>query len=277
MMAFDAEAFRRFERTGWDERLVARYTDFFDPVTAGTLEALLDAAGVGAGSRVLDVGAGPGRATAGAAARGAAAVGVDFSPSMVKQARGRYPHLDFREGDAEALPFADATFDAVICNFGIGHFPRPDVALREFARVLRPGGRAAFAWWNVRGNARLNGVFLDAVAEAKAPPPVDLPPGPPVTRFSDDGPVRAVLADAGLEDIAVGEVEWTHRVPSLDAWWNGGMGSLVRAAALILGQPRDVQQRIRRAFDRLAEPYRTTDGYVVPLAAKIGSARKPRR
>lgn len=273
-MAFDAEAFRRFELDG-HERVVARYTEFFEPVTAGSLEALLDAAGVGAESRVLDVGAGPGRATVRVAARGAQATGVDLSPSMVKQARGRYPQLDFREGDAEALPFPDGTFDAVICNFGIGHFPRPDVAMREFARVLRPGGRAALAWWNFRGNARLNGVFLDAVADAKAPPPPDVPPGPPVTRFSDDAALRDVLGDAGLDDVIVRDIEWTHRVPSLDAWWDGGMGSLVRAAALVIGQPPDVQQRIRRAFDRLAEPYRTGDAFMVPLAAKIGSGRKP--
>ena len=113
MTAFDADAFRRFELDG-HERVVARYAEFFEPATAGALEALLDAARVRAGSRVLDVGAGPGRATARAVARGAEAIGVDFSPSMVKQARGRYPRLDFREGDAEALPFADATFDAVI-------------------------------------------------------------------------------------------------------------------------------------------------------------------
>jgi SAM-dependent methyltransferase len=272
--AFDAEAFHRFELVQ-HERVAPTYSDFFEPVTAATLETLLDVAGVGAGCRVLDVATGPGHGAARAAGRGARAIGVDFSPSMVAEARRRHPAGEFREGDAEALPFDDATFDAVVCNFGLGHFPRADVAVRELARVARPGGRVAVTWWNFGHGARVNGIFLDAIAEANVSPTPDVPPGPSVTRFSDATALTALLRGAGLDEVAVRDLAWRHRVTSLDEWWHGGLGSMVRAAAMIVGQPPAVQDRVRRAFDRLAEAYRTPDGFVVPAAAKIASGRKP--
>src|SRR5690242_16794694 len=181
----DSEAFRRFEQVGHD-RLAATYGDFFAANTARAIEPLLDGAGVGAGQAVLDVACGPGHVAAGAARRGARVIGVDLSREMVARAARAHPEIHFREGDAEALPFGAAEFDAVVCNFGLGHFPRPEVAAKELARVLRPGGRLALTWWDDPSRSRINGTFLDAVAAAGAQPPRDLPPGPPAFQFSED-------------------------------------------------------------------------------------------
>jgi SAM-dependent methyltransferase len=90
---------------------------------------------------------GSGRTTGAAAQRGAVATGLDFARAMVEVARREQPSATFDEGDAEALPYADSTFDAVVCNFGLHHVPRPTLALRETYRVLQPGGRAAFTVW----------------------------------------------------------------------------------------------------------------------------------
>lgn len=271
---FDHEAFRRFEERGHD-RVAAGYEDFFAPVTTRTVEPLLDAAGVGSIGCVLDVATGPGVVAAHAGRRGARMVGVDLSARMIEVARARYPHIEFCRAQAEALPFKAATFDAVVCNFGIGHFPHPESAAREFARVVAPGGTVALSWWHFP-HARLNGVFLDAIAEAGvAAPPAGLPTGPPVTRFSDDPQLVALLEGAGLRDVVVRATSWTERPKSIEDWWRGGLGSLVRASAGVLGHPPDVQARIRAAFDRLAEGYRTADGLVVPMAAKIVSGRAP--
>src|SRR5437879_1198116 len=104
-----APSFHDFEQQGW-ERAADHYGDAFGGLTAQTIPSLLVAAGVGKGTRVLDVASGPGYVAAAAAELGASPVGVDFSAEMVALALRRYPRLEFREGDAEALPFADASF-----------------------------------------------------------------------------------------------------------------------------------------------------------------------
>jgi hypothetical protein len=124
---------------------------------------------------------------------------------------------------------------------------------------------------------RVNGVFFDAVSQAGAPPPPGLPAGPAVFRFSDETELVSLLSAAGLEDVAASEVTSVHRVPSSEAWWHGGLGSLARASASILGQAPAMQRRIRAAFDRLVEPYAAEGGFRVPCAATIASGRKPQR
>jgi SAM-dependent methyltransferase len=269
----DADAFRDFERRAHD-RLARTYERFFEPVTAGAIPALLDAAGVAPGFRVLDVACGPGAVAAAAAALGATVIGVDLSPEMIARARGRHPRLEFREADVERLPFPDEAFDAVVCNFGLGHFPRPELGAAELLRVLKPGGRAALSWWDAPARARVNGVFFDAVAEAGAPPTGAVPEGPPPFRFADDAELRALLTIAGFGEPSVRPLTWTHRIASIEAWWEGGLGSLARASAAVVHQPPAVQARIRAAFERLAAGYRAEGGFVVPAAAKIAAGRR---
>ena len=114
----EAEQLRAFERQGHDA-LAATYQEFFAPVTAIAIAPLLDAVGLRPGTHLLDVAAGPGKLAAAAARRGAQAVGVDLSPRMVELARRLHPGIDFREAEVEHLPFADRTFDAVVCGFGL--------------------------------------------------------------------------------------------------------------------------------------------------------------
>ena len=139
-MTSDEDAVRAFEYAGW-ERAAAHYNVAFADATVRFLPALLDAAKVATDKRVLDVACGPGYATAAAATRGARVRGLDFSPAMLAIARTRLPDLEFAQGDAEALPYADAGFDCVVSNFGVHHFPNLVRALSEAHRVLAPGGR----------------------------------------------------------------------------------------------------------------------------------------
>jgi SAM-dependent methyltransferase len=270
----DPEAFRQFEKAAHD-RVSAQYHDFFAPVTSRLIEPLLDAARVGKGNRLLDVATGPGIVVARAVARGvSSAIGVDLSPKMVALAARLHPGLDFREADGEALPFPDGAFDAVVSNFGLGHFPRPSRALVELARVVAPGGMLALSWWDLPARARVNGIFYDAATEAGATPPSTVPAGPPPFRFSADDQFAVLLRAAGMTDVAVRTVSFTHRLPDLDYWWNGGLGSLARASANIYGQPPEVQRKVREIFDRLAKVYEVPGGFDVPVSAKIASGRK---
>ena len=96
---------------------------------------------------MLDVATGAGYVAALAKRRGAQPVGLDFSEAQVKLARSTYPDVEFRRGDAQALPFEAEIFDAVAIGFVLNHLPEPEQAFREAFRVLRSGGRMAFTVW----------------------------------------------------------------------------------------------------------------------------------
>ncbi len=93
------------------------------------------------GERVLDIAAGTGTSSAALAKSGAEVIALDFSPGMVEEGRKRHPDLTFVQGDAMKLPFADGEFDAVTMSFGLRNVQKPQVAIAEMRRVLKPGGR----------------------------------------------------------------------------------------------------------------------------------------
>ena len=277
-----SDAFGAFERAGWNEGRAAPYHAALGAITARPVEALLDAAGVGPGVRVLDVASGPGYAAARAAARGAEVVGVDFSGEMVALARELHPGIEFREGDAAALAFEDGAFDAVIANFLMPHVSDLPAVARELARVTRGGGRVALTTWDAEGAVYARAV-PEAVVAAGAAPPADLPPGPPFFQYADDNGFEGLLSGAGLADVSVSEFSFGHRMDDLDAFFDGFIAGTVRMNALVTRQPAEVQARIRAEYARLLERYRAADGgFEVPCVVKVGSgarldARDPAR
>src|SRR5258705_720747 len=182
-MILDSEKFRDFEHPGW-QNIPDQYHEAFGNLTTQTIGALLAAARVKKGVKFLDIASGPGYVAAAAAKRGATVLGIDFSNSMIEQARSLHPEIDFREGDAEQLPLGNGLFDAAAMNFGILHLGHPEKALVEAHRVLRPGGRFAFSvWCNPKETVGFN-IVLRAVA-AHGEPHVELPEGPPLFRYTD--------------------------------------------------------------------------------------------
>lgn len=270
--SIDVLAFHDFERAGW-QRAAAYYQHTFGTLTLQSGEALLDAAGVRAGTRLLDVATGPGYVAAAAAVRGAAVVGVDFSPAMVERARGLHPGLEFLEGDAEALAFAAAEFGAVVMNFGLLHLARPEAAIAEAHRVLIPGGKYAFTVWARPEEAVGFGVVLRAM-EQHGRSDVGLPHGPPFFRFSDAGEARTALVEAGFVDPQIRKLPLVWRLPSADMLFEAALHGGVRTAAALQAQTPAALAAIRSQVLADLTRYVEGDSVAIPMSVVLASATK---
>ena len=196
--------FKAMERSGWSER-TAIYNDYTGTLCRQAIAPLLQEGEVAGSHAVLDVCCGTGAAAAEAARLGASVTAVDFSDDMVEVARARCPGVAVCAGDAEALAFEDASFDRVVCNFGILHVSDPDRAIAEAARVLKSGGRYAFTAWRGPEVSPFFRIVMDAVSESGTLD-VDLPPAPPMFRFSDEAECARTLRAAGFTDIRCADV-----------------------------------------------------------------------
>jgi len=268
----EQQAFHDFERAGW-EQLPQRYHDAFSTLTTQAIEPLLDAAGVKRDVRLLDVATGPGYVAAAAARRGAKIVGIDFAEAMVAEARKRNPAIEFRHGDAEALDFGDASFDAVTMNFGLLHLARPERALGEAHRVLRSGGKVAFTVWAKSEEAVAFGIVLRAI-EKHGKTDVGLPVGPPFFRFSDAAECRRALQAAGFANAEVTLVRQTWRLASPEALFQMMYESTVRTGGLLRAQTPQALQAIRTEITQVAGKYRARESVELPMPAVLASARK---
>src|SRR6516164_1279538 len=114
------DAFTQFEHQGW-ERVADKYDSTWATSTRQFIPPLLEAAGVSVKMSILDVGCGPGYVSAAATERGVNAIGLDFSEEMIGIAKEKFPQVEFRQGDAQNLPFANGTFDRVVANFALLH------------------------------------------------------------------------------------------------------------------------------------------------------------
>ncbi len=268
-----SEDFKAFESAGWADR-AGTYDDVMGSVTERLVEPLLDAAGVGADTRLLDAACGVGTLAAAAAARGAEPVGLDLAEGMVAEARSRHPALRFEQGDVERLAFEDGRFDAVTAGFLLHHLPDPARGVAELARVLAPGGRLAATVWDDPERMRLIGLADDALERAGADRSAGVPAGPAAFGFAQPEELAALLRGAGFEAVAVRTVAFTHRAESAEALWHGLLGGTVRTAEQVRNQPAPVRDRVRAAFTELAAAYRATDGAIeIPVAAVLACGR----
>lgn len=271
-MTADTRAFHEFERSGW-ERAAAYYDEAFGALTRQTADALLDAAHVSTGTRVLDVATGPGPIAAAASARGAQVVGLDFSPAMIAEAQRRYPAIAFREGDAETLPFDASSFDAVVMNFGLLHLARPEAAIAEAHRVLRAGGRCALTVWSAPEDAIGFGMVLNAV-HAHGNANVALPEGPPFFRFSAPDEFTATLERAGFSGVNARTLPLTWRLSSPEGVFDAVSRGGVRTSALLRAQTPEALEAIRAAVRRAVEGYAKDGLFLLPMPAVLASATR---
>lgn len=267
----DVEAFRRFERDGWN-RVAHLYEAVWAPLTTQFVAPLLEAARIAGGQRVLDVACGPGYVAAAAAGRGADVVAVDLSPGMVAEARRRHPDLDVRTSPAEAIDLPGAGFDRVLMSFGISHVADPPAVFREARRLLRPGGAFAFTAWG--GPADSPGArLIEGAIGAHARPAADVPRGPDSYRYAEPSLARESLAAAGFGNVTSSLVVRSWRLPSAAALISAELHAGVRTAALLARQEPARLAAIAADLEAGLDPYRDGAGFALPMAAFVYVAR----
>ena len=236
------------------------YEEFFVPVLFQQfVEPMMNAAGVRAGQRVLDVACGTGvlaRAVAERTGATGAVTGLDLNPGMLAVARRVAPAIEWKQGRAEALPFEDQSFDAVVCQFGLMFFEDRPAALREMLRVLRPGGRLAVAVWDAIDRSPgyaaeeqlLLRLFGEQVVESIRAPFV----------LGDLAVLNALLAEAGIRDAVITPQSGTARYPSVEAM----MYTEIKGWTLA-GELDDEQyELLLREAEQVFQPFTAIDGSV---------------
>jgi SAM-dependent methyltransferase len=262
---FDPNVVARYERETWS-RCADSYAETFAGITGETVPLVAEAAEIGPGMDVLELGSGPGHVAAFLSEAGARVTGVDFSSDMVEVAQKLHPHLTFQQADAEQLPFEEDSFDAVVANFVVHHLARPEIVFSEVRRVLKPGGRFAFVVWGAPEEQSSIGAFFGAV---EAHHDVEELPHGPLFGVTERSVYEPLLNGAGLAgcDLSIHKVTWRtdSLEPVLRGFWDWGNMALL---------PSETQQKIEETTRGNAEPYRDAGGYAFPHAVLLGSARR---
>lgn len=177
-------------------------------------ENLCEAVDLRAGSRVLDVACGSGNTAIAAARRNCIVTGVDFVPELLERGRERATverlHVDFEPGDAEQLPYHDASFDVVLSTFGTMFAPDQERAAAEMIRVCRAGGKVGMANWTPEGWVST----MFRIVSKYAPPPSNVKPP---TRWGTEQGLRE-LFDNHVSDMAIEHRVFTSRYTSPEHW-----------------------------------------------------------
>jgi ubiquinone/menaquinone biosynthesis C-methylase UbiE len=266
------EDFRSQELKGWDKR-ASVYEGLTARATTQAIPALLSGVRARVGLRILDICTGPGFAAGAADAIGATAKGIDFAPGMVDAARQRFPHLTFREGDALALEESDASYDAVICNFGVFHFTEPSLAFSEAYRVLRPGGRYAFSQWASPKESPLFSCVFGAIM--KHADMSNVPPSPDAFAYSDHEKCRDSIIAAGFSELEIALVPSVYHAASAADFWEEFLQFSVRTPIIMDQQTDEVRAAIEVDVAEAISDYELNGNLAIPMPSFVVSAVRP--
>jgi SAM-dependent methyltransferase len=262
----------------WDDH-VAVYEEAFEPLTNAIASRALDFLDLGFGDRLIDVGAGAGGTALIAATRGSDVVAIDASPRMAERIAARANGAAGIAGrvrayvmDGMALSLPAGSFDAAISVFGVVLFPNADLGMREIARVLTPGGRAAIVTWTETERYELVVRLLEAITAVRGPqpPPTSLPAQ---LRFRDEPDFRRLLADAGLVVGAIERIEERWLIPS--ARWIAERVAFAPGMSAMIGGLGTDRTAVLDAFVAALERDQGRGEIRLSAVAQIGIAQKP--
>lgn len=275
---FDSRRFKAQERSGFN-RIATRYADGA-PLRASLQQALLDAAELHPGERVLDLAAGPGllaRHAARLVAPHGWVLASDIAEGMLAEGLRRataegVPQLLATACDAEHLAFSDESFDVTLLGLGLFIFPDPGRALAEMHRVLKPGGRIALSVWGPRESVPLIFRAQDCIARLLPVPKVARPS---VFRLGDATALSAILAEAGFSKVHIEPHSLRCRFDSPEAYWQAFLDLAGGAAEALARLPDETQSRLREAVADELAAHRCSEGdYTFENTVLIASASR---
>ncbi|NEO90371.1 MAG: class I SAM-dependent methyltransferase [Moorea sp. SIO3G5] len=265
--------FRQFEYCGWQQS-VDQYHSSFSSLTSQTIESLLDSVNAGRDMELLDIATGPGYVAAQAQKRGCKVTGVDLSDAMVAKARQLNPQIEFCQGEAESLPFAESRYQAAVMNFGILHLAEPEKALGEAFRVIRSQARFGFTVWS-KPEKSVAFKIMNKAIETYKNSEVSLPEGPPFFLFSEQDYCFKCLQNLGFKNPSVQEISLLWELSSADELFDAFDKGTARTGGILRAQTSKSLDNIRAAIHQDTASYRQNNRLLLPMSAIVASAQKP--
>ena len=234
------------------------FATYLEQVGLPLYGAVLDAARVTHDTRLLDAGCGAGLLALLASLRGARVTALDASAALLAIVRARIPQAEVREGDLEALPFANASFDAVAAVNSVFYAADMGAAMSELARVVQPGGRVVVTAWGPPERCEFLTAVLPALGPLMLPPPPGAEPGHPVLTLAEPGALATVLERAGLRVVEEGETACPFVFPNAEVSWRANASAGPNQLAIA----HSGEEAVHAAFAEVDRAHTLPDGSI---------------
>ncbi|MGE5089397.1 MAG: class I SAM-dependent methyltransferase [Candidatus Levyibacteriota bacterium] len=281
--AFDAAKYKSAQREQWNKDGAAwrRWNSTLDRWYGEPTRQMLDLARIQPGQRILDIAAGAGEPAVSAAERvgpGGYVLATDISEGIIELARQvagerGLKQIETRAMDGEQLDLPDASFDAVLCRLGLMYMPHPVAALREWRRVLRPGGRVAVVVFSTPERNNWGAMPASIIRRrAQLPPPVPGQPGP----FSLGGPgvLEGIFNQAGFAEPEIRAVPVPHRATSAAEYVRVAREAFGAFNAMMAHLPPQERDSVWSEVEGSMRSFESPGGFEVPGECLVAAATR---